>query len=149
MRRTLNIDPRRGAARHRRNVVTGVLLCAGAVGCHEYRPIAAPVNTVTPVRVQLPGPRPIVLRRQRPDSILEGVRSLEGTLVLIESDSMRIDVTRAESNGRWRDVAAPAEATIALQPGTVVERRVVSRRRTMLAILGGWLVLGAAVVGSL
>jgi hypothetical protein len=125
------------------------LFIAGATGCHAYRPVSGPVNQVVPVHVRLPAPMPVTLRREHPDPVIPSVSRLEGTLLLLETDSMRIDVTRAESNGRWRDVAAPAEASIPMRPGTRVERRVISRSRTLLLIGAAWAAATVAVLASI
>lgn len=101
------------------------------------------------MRVSLPSPRDVRLHRDTPDSLLSGVTALEGTLLELDRDSLRMDITRARSRGRWMDVAAPSGAVLANQPGTSVERRVISRSRTALVIGATWIAVAAVVHAGL
>lgn len=124
-----------------------VSLCAPA--CRAYRPIDPPSISVEPIRVRFGMPRDIVLRRQSPDSVLHSVSRLEGTLLWLDRDSLRLDVTRAESAGNWSDVSSPSTAAFAVDEGTVVEHRRLSRTRTVALIAVVWIGATIAVLASL
>jgi len=121
-----------------------------APGCRAYRPIDPPsTSVVEPVRVRFASARNIVLRRQSPDSLLPSVTRLEGTMLWYDRDTLRLDVTRAETSGRWTAVAAPSTAVVAVTPGTLVEHRRLSRSRTLGLIAVLWIGAAIAVVTSL
>jgi hypothetical protein len=112
-------------------VAVAFAISLSAPGCRAYRPIQPPSTSVEPVRVRFASARDVVLRRDSPDSLLRAVTRLEGTLLWFDRDTLRLDVTRAETSGRWTDVAAPSTAVVAVAPGTVVEHRRLSRSRTL------------------
>lgn len=124
-----------------------ILLCAPA--CRAYRPIDPPSTSVEPIRVRFGMPREVVLRRQSPDSILHSVTGLEGTLLWFDRDSLRLDITRAESAGRWSDVMAPSTAVVAVDEGTTVQHRRLSRTRTAALIAVVWISATITVLASL
>ena len=117
--------------------------------CHGYTRVRAPAQDAVPVRVSFPAPVDVHLRRDTPDSLLSAVTQLEGMLLELTGDSLRVEVVRARTNGRWVNVPAPAGGAVANIPGTVVERRVVSPTKTAVVILGSWVVLAIVVHSAL
>ena len=114
---------------------TALLLSAG---CRAYRPADPTHPRVEPVRVRFATPQTVVLRRQKPDSLLPDVSRLDGILVWSDADSLRIDVTGAQTSRGWRAVEAPSDAVIPMRPGTIIEHRVLSRLQTTALIVGAW-----------
>lgn len=126
------------------------LVCAILTSaCHGYTRVRAPAQEAVPVRVRFPSPVDVHLRRDSPDSLLSAVTQMEGTLLEFTDDSLRVEVVRARSNGRWMNVPAPGSGAVADVPGTVVERRVVSPTKTALVILGSWVILAVVVHSAL
>lgn len=117
--------------------------------CHGYARVRAPAQEAVPVRVSFPSPVDVHLRRDSPDSLLSAVTQMEGTLLELTSDSLRVEVVRARSHGRWANVPAPGGGAVANVPGTVVERRVVSPTKTALVILGSWVILAVVIHSAL
>ena len=125
-----------------------LLALSFGAACHEYRPADLARPRVEPARVEFATPQTVVLRRHT-DSLLTGVRRLDGTLVWSDRDSLRIGVTNVELADGWRAVSAPSDAVIPMGNSVRVEHRVLSKVKTAGVLAAVWAGAVALIAANL
>jgi hypothetical protein len=134
--------------------VAGALsMCSG---CHVYRATSAPLPDGAQVRVRLSSPSAVALALPGRDSVqLEGVTQIDGRVLVVRGDTIRLRATRIRRIGTHkrsaRDVPKGGTLNVVAEGGNALEVRRLSTGRTVAAVVAGtfgFLVAAAILVLS-
>ena len=130
---------------------TATLGCVLAAACHSFQRVGPPIVEQSVVRVRFEAPRSVlVVDTSGSRLMLPDVQGVEGRAIAVRRDTLRLALRRVHVRGHWTPKLARSGATtsVALDHVARIDEWRYSPNRTRLAVVGGALGVGAAVVAT-